>query len=458
MDWTPTLDAWPGPIYQRIVEALASDIANGHLARGQQLPTHRALAAALKVDLTTASRAYREARKRGLLEAQVGRGTFVAETTVRAPAHMAGQVKTDFSMNVPPHPVEANFDARIAHGLAELQRDFGLTAFLNYQQPGGNEADLETAAHWLAPRVPGLTADRLVIYPGTQPALFNLLLTLTRPGDTVLTEALTYPGFRAAADQLGLNIVGVEMDSQGIVPDALARACAVHKPKLAYLVPTIHNPSAATIGAERRRAVAKVLRAAATNLIEDDAYGGLDPTQNAITNLIPERSHLVIGLSKSLAPAFRVSFVIAPDHAARLRMVTALQATALMPPPLMVALMLHWIKTGVADQIVSAVRAESAGRQILARKSLGAAAFSAHPGGHHLWLHLPRSWSRAGFTAQALDGGVAIVPSDVFCVTQDAPHAVRVSLGAPRTRAELVQGLNVLATALRNPPGTVQIV
>jgi len=458
MDWTPTLDAWPGPIYQRIVEALASDIANGRLARGQQLPTHRALAAALNVDLTTATRAYREARKRGLLEAQVGRGTFVAETTARAPVHMAGQVKTDFSMNVPPHPVEANFDARIAHGLSELQRDFGLTAFLNYQQPGGSEADLHTAADWLRPRVGGLTADRLVIYPGTQPALFNLLLTLTRPGDTVLTEALTYPGFRAAAEQLGLNVVGVEMDGQGVLPDALARACAEHKPKLVYLVPTIHNPSTATMSAERRRAVAKVLRAADTKLIEDDAYGALDPTQNALTNLIPERGFLVIGLSKSLAPALRVSFLITPDRAMRMRMVAALQATALMPPPLMVALMMRWIQTGVADQIVSAVRAESTGRQILARKSLGAAQFSAHPGGHHLWLHLPREWSRAGFAAQVLDGGVAIVSSDVFSVNKDAPHAVRVSLGAPRTRAELVQGLNVLAAALRNPPGSVQIV
>jgi DNA-binding transcriptional regulator YhcF (GntR family) len=86
MDWLPTLSEWPGPVYTRIVDALAADIANGRLVRGQQLPTHRALAHALDIDLTTVTRAYGEARRRGLLDARVGQGTFVSETTARAPA------------------------------------------------------------------------------------------------------------------------------------------------------------------------------------------------------------------------------------------------------------------------------------------------------------------------------------------------------------------------------------
>ena len=84
MDWVPTLSEWQGPLFLRIVDALAADIASGRLVRGQQLPTHRALAAALDIDLTTVTRAYSEARRRGLLEARVGQGTFVSETT-RAP-------------------------------------------------------------------------------------------------------------------------------------------------------------------------------------------------------------------------------------------------------------------------------------------------------------------------------------------------------------------------------------
>src|SRR6185437_14924144 len=114
MDWVPTLSEWQGPVFLRIVDALAADIASGRLVRGQKLPTHRALASALNIDLTTVTRAYGEARRRGLLDAQVGRGSFVSETTARAGD---GPIKIDLSMNVPPQPVEANLDLRIAQGL-----------------------------------------------------------------------------------------------------------------------------------------------------------------------------------------------------------------------------------------------------------------------------------------------------------------------------------------------------
>ena len=57
MDWLPTLSEWQGPVFMRIVDALAADIASGRLVRGQQIPTHRALAGALDIDLTTVTRA-----------------------------------------------------------------------------------------------------------------------------------------------------------------------------------------------------------------------------------------------------------------------------------------------------------------------------------------------------------------------------------------------------------------
>src|SRR6201991_2651366 len=95
MEWIPTISEWQGPAYLRIVDALATDIASGRLHRGQQVPTHRALAAALKLDLTTVTRAYGEARRRGLLDARVGRGTFVSETTVRATVDLPHPIKID---------------------------------------------------------------------------------------------------------------------------------------------------------------------------------------------------------------------------------------------------------------------------------------------------------------------------------------------------------------------------
>src|SRR5215467_9859399 len=260
MDWVPTLSEWPGPVFMRIVEAMAADVASGRLVRGQQMPTHRALARALEVDLTTVTRAYGEARRRGLLEAQVGRGTFVSETTARAARDIPFQVKIDLSMNIPPQPVEANLDVRIAQGLEAIQSESSFSAFLNYQRPGGSDDEREVAARWLRSRVPHASAERLVIYPGNQAIVFNALLSLASPGDVVLTEALTFPGMKAAAEKLGVRLVGVAMDQEGILPDALRAACKRHSPKAVYLIPTLHNPTAATLGPERRRAIADVIR------------------------------------------------------------------------------------------------------------------------------------------------------------------------------------------------------
>ena len=448
MGWIPTISELQGPLYQRIVGALESDIASGRLVRGQQLPTQRALARALGCDLTTVTRAYSEARRKGLIEAQVGRGSFVSETTVRPAAQRAAAVRIDLSMNVPPHPLEAQLDERILQGLEAIRQRSGLTAFLNYLPPGGSDRERQIATNWLRARVPEAVAERMVIYPGTQTILFNLLMQLAGRGDVVLTEALTFPGMKAAAARLGVRLVGVAMDKQGVLPDALKAACRAHKPKAVYLIPTLHNPTTATIPPERRAAIAAILRAAGTILIEDDAYGLLDPSARPIANLIPERTYLATTLSKCIAPALRVSYLLTPDVLAQEEMRARLQAAAQMPPPLMVALATYWIESGIAERVIAAIRSEATGRQQLAARALKGLTFSAGRAGHHLWLTLPSEWRRENFVAYLLRNGLAVVGSNAFAVSANAPHAVRVSLGAARNRAELVEGLEVLASAV----------
>ncbi|SFI23168.1 PLP-dependent aminotransferase family protein [Bradyrhizobium sp. Gha] len=456
MDWTPTISELSGPRYQRIVEAMEADIAAGRLVRGQQLPTQRALAKALGIDLTTVTRAYTEARRRGIMEARVGQGSFVSETSVRRAVDLPHPVAIDLSMNVPPHPLEARLDERIVTGLEAIRAQSGLTAFLNYQPPGGSAHEREVAVRWMRTRVPHAHADKLVIFPGAQTILFNLLACLARPGDVVLTEALTFPGIKAAAAQLGVRLVSVAMDEGGILPDALAKACRTHKPKAVYLIPTLHNPTTATLAPDRRDAIAKIIRDADVVLIEDDAYGLLHRSASPIANLIPERTYLATTLSKCIAPALRVAYLLTPDSGAQLQMRGYLQATVQMPAPLMVALVTHWIESGVADRIITAVRNEAVGRQQLAQRALKEFRFRANPAAHHLWLHLPEG--RPDVPAHLLRNGLAIVGGDAFTVDGTSPHAARVSLGAARNRSELTEALRILVGALHKPADTRQIV
>jgi DNA-binding transcriptional MocR family regulator len=390
------------------------------------------------------------------MEARVGQGSFVSETSARRAVDLPHPVAIDLSMNVPPHPLEAQLDERIIAGIEAIRAQSGLTAFLNYQPPGGSAHEREVAARWMRARVPHAHADKLVIFPGAQTILFDLLAHLARPGDVVLTEAITFPGIKAAAARLGVKLVGVTMDDGGILPDALAKACRTHKPKAVYLIPTLHNPTTATLAPERRSAIARIIRDADTLLIEDDAYGLLDRSASPIANLIPERTYLATTLSKCIAPALRVAYLLTPDGAAQQEMRSALQATVQMPAPLMVALVTHWLESGVADRIIAAIRNEAVGRQQLAQRALKGLQFQAKPAAHHLWLHLPAG--RPDVTAHLLRNGLAIVTGDAFAVDGPPPHAARISLGAARNRSELSEALRILVSALHKPADVRQIV
>ena len=454
MDWLPTIADRTGPRYLQIADALASDIGRGRLARGQMLPTHRALAKALGVDLTTVTRAYAEARRRGLIEATVGCGTFVAESVSEVVLPPVAGTEIDLSMNLPPQPADADLDGRMARGIAALSREMGLARYLTYRPTAGSDDERAAAAAWMRTRLPGVDAGRLVISSGTQAALAALLARLTQRGDVVLTEALTYPGFRAAAALLGVALIGVPMDQHGVKPDALAAAIRRRQPRLIYLTPTIHNPTTASMTPVRRREIAAVVAKAKVLLIEDDAYGRLDRSSATLASLIPERTYLLASLSKCIAPGLRVSLVAAPDRAAADALADALRATTQMPAPLMTALALRWLKDGSADAIISAVRAEAAFRQRLAAKALSGHTFAAHRYGHHVWLSLPARWGRAEFAAHVQSRGLTVITGDIFNTGLEVPHAIRISLGAVPSRADLARGLGMISAALTAAPAS----
>lgn len=462
MDWVPTISDRQGPLFQRIVNALAEAIQEGRLRPGQTLPTHRALAGALGVDLTTVTRAYAEARRQGLTDATVGRGTFVKVQPVgglRASA-MPG---IDLSMNLPPQPADADLDGRLARALAEVRAESGLAPYLTYQQPGGTGAERKVAAEWLGERVPALapslTPDRLVLSPGTQPALFALLLAHAVPGDAVLTETLTYPGFKAAAAALGLALTGVEMDDEGMIPAALDRAARGGGAKIVCLTPTMQNPTTATMSAERRERIAAIVRKRGLILIEDDPYTFLAPGLPPIASFAPERTYFAASLSKAIAPGLRTSLVVGPDAASTARCAALLRAVVQMSAPLMAAIATKWMRDGTAGELIRAVRDEAAARQTLARAALQGHDAAAHPAGLHVWLGLPKRWPAPRFVAHLGGRGLAVVTADAFA-TADAvpPNAIRLALGAARSQAHLARALAILKDALGSPGAESQIV
>lgn len=458
--WVPAIAPRARPKYRAIAAQLAADIACGRLRPGERLPSQRDLARALGVDLTTVTRAFAEARRQGLIDASVGRGSFVTDTrSAPAPAAMPVAPLVDMSMNMPPQPPEARLVERLRDGLREVLQAPDALLRLHYQDVAGALPDRVQAAAYLSRRLGrAITEDRALVVGGAQNALGALAAALFEPGDVLCTGALTYPGIRAVARQHRLRLAPISSDAEGLDPAAFEALCRQKPPRALYCVPAIDNPTTATMDIERRRAVADIATRHGAFIIEDDAYGALLPHPlPALASLAPEVTWHVATLSKALTPALRIAYVASPDLVGGLRLAAELRATSPMAPPLMAALASRWLSDGTAAAVTAAVRAENAARQAMARDILPGVAVRAHPHGPHLWLPLPPPWTRSDFAAQAGRSGLAIVPSDAFSVVEP-PEAVRVALGAAPTRAVLERALRVLAALLAGGGGAASAV
>ncbi|MDB5524569.1 MAG: putative HTH-type transcriptional regulator [Rhizobium sp.] len=451
--WRPRLEGSARLKYLGIVEALEADIRSGRVHPGDRLPAQRSIAEALGVDLTTVTRAFNEARRRGLVDAQAGRGTFIREVVDSGGAGRFDSAPLlDLSMNIPPQPAAADLQRRIPAGIAELLSSPRGMLHLHYQESTGSDPDRLAATNWLEHRIGAVAPSRILVAGGAQSALFAVCEYLARPGDAIAAGTLTYPGLKAVAQQRGLILKPLTMDQDGIVPEAFDECCRKAPPKAIYIVPAMDNPTTATMPEERRHRIVEIAHRHGVSIIEDDPYSPLRASSTpAFAALAGDLTWHIATLSKCVTPALRVAYVVAPDNTQARRLAGILRATNLMAPPLNAALASRWIADGTLASIAKAIREENAERQKLAAAVLEGTSFAADPFGHHLWLWLPSHWRAADFAQHADRSGVAIVPSSAFSIAAQPPEAVRISLGVAPDRPALEDALTLLASLIDQP-------
>lgn len=438
--WVPNLAGRNGkPVYRAIADSIDEDVQNGALRAGTRLPPHRDLADHLGVTVTTVTRAYAETARRGLTSGQVGRGTFIR-----------GQESDDS----PTGPIDLSINVLMPdREVLDLQprmfqrRALPWTQLLGYVPTPGHLRHRQAMATWLG-RLGLLTApDRIVLTAGAQHAMATSFMAVTRPGDTVLVEELTYSGMKVLAQHQHLTLRGVAMDAEGLKPDALDAACTASRARVLYCMPRLQNPTSAVMSDRRRRQIAAVVNKHALTVIEDDTYGFLSPERAPLATLIPDRTLFVTSLSKSLFPGLRLGCVVASPALVE-QVSGAVWASMIMTSPIGADLLSGWIEDGTATRIADWKRHEVPARQAIAARVLHGHRVQTHPSSPHLWLHLPSRWSSESFVAEMRSRGVVISASGQFAVGDQAPRAVRLCLGTPRTRGGLEQALERIASAL----------
>jgi DNA-binding transcriptional MocR family regulator len=440
------------PIYRQLADAIAERISTGQLEVGERLPPQREIARSLGVNLTTVTRAFATLQQRGLIEGKAGRGTVVrrpeqgpATAFKSAPSDDSGIV--DLSVNRP--ATTAYLDA-LATLLPRLAKDARYPGLQDYHPPEGPHWARKAVADWLQAAI-GPCSGQVILTDGAQHGLACTLISIARPGDVILADAVTYQGINALCRSLGLDLRSLAMDRQGMMPDQFETACRQWRPRAVFLVPSYQNPTAVTLSMERRRALLAVARQHNVILIEDDVYRPLlDAPQQTFASLAPDLTVYVSGFSKCVAPGLRLGFVVPPralvgDVAAAVRIncwsispLTALIGTAM-------------LEDGVITDLVSRQKEELRQRQALVRRILADFDIQTGDTSTHFWLHLPEPWRSNVFVRVCQRRGIGVLGAEAFAVGRDAvAHAVRVNVAAARSHSDLVRALESLADLLRS--------
>ncbi len=449
--WAPRLAPGPGSLPDRLAAAVAEDIESGLLMAGDRLPPQRQVAESLKTSLVTVGKAFAQLEGRGLVRGEHGRGTFVSSGGEVSESHRnlaargpeapdtRQELVADLSLNLPPALMPATAMADV---VADLSRRNALPDANTYPPCAGWGALRAEAAAWLRRQRPGAPTEGLLMTNGAQQAISVAFAMASAPGKPLIAEAVTFPGAIAAAAMLGRRMIGVALDDEGMVPDSLDRALAAHPGAAVYVVPQMQNPTAATMGEERRRAVLAVCRRHGAQVIEDDAYAVLDPTPPpTLARLDPERVWYITSFTKPLTALLRVGALV-PPRGREADGVRGIQGTTWTTAPLHAAILLEWLRNGTADAQIPLLRAEANARATLARRLLPGVCRQGH-GAFHIWLPLAEAAAER-FARRAEAAGVRLTPPLATVVDPALAMGVRLCLGAPSMEA-LEQALAILA-------------
>lgn len=425
-------------------------MAAGRLAPGDRLAPQREFARQHGIATSTAARVYQDLGRRGLAVGEVGRGTFIR--AARRPADPAlgdpTTARVDLEMNFSVLPEQPSI---LADSLAQLLRPGVLAGAL---QPVGVHADgaVRGAATTFLSRTGWAPDPERVLFTGNgRQAIAATIAALVPVGDRLGVEALTFPVVKGIADRLGVRLVPLAMDDDGLTPDALRSANRATPLRAVYLQPTLHNPLGVTMPERRRHQIADVLVELDVYAIEDAVCGFLRDDLPPLAALAPERTVLVDSLSKRLAPGLTLGFAI-PPPALTEKVAAAIRSGVWTAQHFAVAAASEWMTGGTAAGIVSAKSRDAAARQVIAREQLAGFVLRADPRAYHCWWELPEPWRAETFVAAAARRGIAVTPAAAFAVVPGrAPNAVRLALGSPSIEV-LSSALGVLATLARRTP------
>ncbi len=306
-------------------------------------------------------------------------------------------------------------------------------------------------------------ADDILIVSGSLQALDLVNQSLLAAGDTVIVEQETYQGALNRLTRLGVTTIGIPLDHEGLRVDALAQTLADLttrgiRPKYIYTIPTVQNPTGTIMPESRRADILRLSEAYGVPVFEDDCYADLvwdGKRPPAIYAMARHGGVIHIGsFSKSIAPALRVGFIVAPwEMLSRMLALKTDAGSGALEQMALAEYCAPHFATHV-PKLTAGLRAKlDTLMEALAEQFGTAAEFETPKGGIFLWVKLPDQVDTLKLYQAALAAGVAINPGPEWSTDKAySKSRLRLCFASP-THAQIREGVAVLADICRREFG-----
>jgi DNA-binding transcriptional MocR family regulator len=465
-------------LYMQVAVGIEKMISDDILKIGDKLPSVRVLSEEYGISMGTAFQAYYHLEGKGLIESRPKSGYYVRFSQRRFPelpqTILPDQVSTDvsvqdmiatlyknirakdvinFAMAVPATELipAAKLNKSVVHALRST-KDF----CTSYEQFAGNE-ELRKQIARLAFNWGGkISAEEVVITVGCMEALGLALKTVTKPGDTVAVESPAYFGIYQAIESLGLKVVEISSDPQtGPDLDCLEKSIKNCGVKAVIFVPNFSNPTGSLMPDENKKKLVELITRFNIPLIEDDIYGEMYfGKSRPKTCKTFDTKGLVIhcsSLSKSLAPGYRIGWIIPGryiDRVKQLKMINTLSC-----PSVTQVAMADFLSKGRYEYHLKNLR-KALHTQCLKyiqgiREHFPEDTKVSRPqGGFVLWVELNKKVNSYKLCTEALKHNISIAPGRLFSAKCNYSNYLRISYGKPWD-SDIEYGLMMLGKLIR---------
>jgi DNA-binding transcriptional MocR family regulator len=325
----------------------------------------------------------------------------------------------------------------------------------------GHKSLVEATIEILASRGIAAHPDQVLVTTGSQQGIDLIGRVLLDPGDAMVVELPAYTGAISAFKNTGAQLVGVKQEADGIdlgdLDAVVLRARAAgRRVRGLYVVPNFQNPTGLLLSLEKRRRLLEIADRLDLLIVEDDPYGALyfeDAATAADTRPIKAddvdgRVVYLSSFSKTLAPGFRVAWLVAPEAiAAKLDLFK--QTQDLMAPALDQHIICQAHRRGILSARLPLLRKCYQDKRTLMREQLREhlgdwLSWPEPKGGFFLWASLPPQCRTGEMLARAVEQRIIYVAGSAFFVDGTGHNIMRLSFSLP-SKEKIVEGVRRLA-------------